>query len=175
MPPDSSAPIPDPIRHIADSGDRKLAWYFFVFFSRFEYALKRHAKYLMPGIGEAKPNWNRFGSDHAASFQAALTPALALAIEYFKTCPPSKQLRSNGHMSWSDPIRHDGREPLLVWLLRAIRVVRNNLFHGGKFPTFPVSDPSRNHDLLTNAIVILDSCLKLDASVQSIFLDGINE
>ncbi len=36
-------PIPDSIRQITDSEDRQLAWEFFVFFSRFEYALKRTA------------------------------------------------------------------------------------------------------------------------------------
>jgi hypothetical protein len=33
--------VPESIRRIADSDDRRLAWEFFVFFSRFEYALKR--------------------------------------------------------------------------------------------------------------------------------------
>ncbi|MGH8771200.1 MAG: hypothetical protein ACRD8U_24160 [Pyrinomonadaceae bacterium] len=168
-------PIPDSIRRIADSEDRKLAWYFFVFFSRFEYALKRHSQYLMPGTGDAQPNWDRFASDHATKFDPTSTPALGIAIKYFKTSPPRKQLRNNGEMSWSEPIQHDGREPLLVWLLRVVRIVRNNLFHGGKFLMLPVSDPSRDRNLITNAVVILDACLKLDPSVNSKFNEGIDE
>jgi hypothetical protein len=168
-------PVPAAIRRIADSGDRNLAWHFFVFFSRFEYALKRDPRYLMPGTGDALPNWDRFASDHAASFNASSPHAVVTAVAFFKASPPRKQLRGGGNMSWSEPIQHNERDPLLIWLLRVIRVVRNNLFHGGKFPMLQVSDPSRDRELITNAIVILDACLKLDISVKREFNDGIDE
>jgi hypothetical protein len=127
-------PVPEAIRRIADSADRRLAWHFFVFFSRFEYALKRHRAYLMPGTGNAEPNWDGFGANHNGRFDPRATPALQSAVDYFLSNPPRKQLRVNGAMSWSEPQAYDGHGPLLVWLLLAIRLVRNNLFHGANSP-----------------------------------------
>jgi hypothetical protein len=174
MPSLTKPSMPDAIRRIADSGDRQLAWQFFIFFSRFEYALKRSSKYLKPGA-VANPNWERFSSDHDAAFQKLLSPELGAAIEYFRESPPRKQMQTGGQLSWSEPLAYRATEPLLVWLLRDVRVVRNNLFHGGKFPGLPILDASRDKHLISNAIVILDSCLSLDQSVRRQFLGGLNE
>lgn len=168
-------PLPGVIRRIANSADRRLAWEFFVFFSRFEYALKRHDRYLMPGTGPAEPNWDRFASDYADAFDPHVSPELAAAVDHYLSAPPRKQLRDNGKMTWSEPSAYDGLEPLLVWLLRVIRVVRNNLFHGGKFPLVSISDPSRDRDLLAHAIAVLDACLKLDQRVETQFVEDIHE
>ena len=69
--------IPESIRQIADSTDRKLAWQFFVFFSRFEYALKR-GPYLRTGTGDAQPNWDKFASDHNGAFEQIADQSLDL-------------------------------------------------------------------------------------------------
>jgi hypothetical protein len=175
MPPFVEPPLPEVIRRIANSADCHLAWEFFVFFSRFEYALKRHERYLMPGVGNAEPNWDRFASDYNAEFSPDTTPTLAAAIQYYLDKPPMKQLRADGKMKWSDPITLQHNGPLLVWLLLAVRVVRNNLFHGGKFPLIAISDPSRDRELLANAITILATCLPLDPQVNSWFMEGIDE
>jgi hypothetical protein len=167
-------PIPEAIRRIADSGDRHLAWQFFVFFSRFEYALKRHPEYLKRETETAEPNWDRFSSDHDALFQRNQTPALQSAVDYFKIFPPRKQIQIDRKLTWSEPKTYK-QGPILVWLLLVVRVVRNNLFHGGKFPMLPVSDPSRDLDLISHAIVILDACLMLDPSVQENFYDGLGD
>ena len=172
MPEVITPPMPDAIRRIADSGDRQLAWQIFVFFSRFEYALKRCPNYLKPS---AAPNWDRFSSDHDSEIRRHTSPPLAAAIEYFKTYPPQKQEQVDGQLTWSEPKGYDEKERLLVWLLSAVRRVRNNLFHGGKFPGLPVSDPSRDRDLMRHAIAILDTSLKLDIEVERRFFDGIDE
>jgi len=175
MPSFFDPPLPEVIRRIANSADRRIAWEFFVFFSRFEYALKRDERYLKPGTGRAEPNWGRFGADYAEAFNSDASPELAAAVRYYLKSPPWKQLRENGEMKWSEPNYHDGHEPLLIWLLSVIRIVRNNLFHGGKFPLIPISDPSRDRDLLAYAIAILDVCLRLDQRVHNQFIDGIDE
>ena len=36
-------------------------------------------------------------------------------LDYFLANPPRKQLNKGGAIGWSDPQRHDGKEPLLVW------------------------------------------------------------
>jgi hypothetical protein len=167
--------IPDAIRRIADSGDRKLAWQFFIFFSRFEYALKKDSRYLKSGTGDAQPNWDSFASNNAKFFMVNASSSLADAVNYFKTKPPRKQLCINGEMTWSDPVQYNESEPLLVWLLRVIRIVRNNQFHGGKFARLPIPEPSRDQDLLANTITILDSCLNLDHSIRNKFFNEIDE
>ena len=168
-------PVPDAIRRIADSEDRKLAWNFFVFFSRMEYALKRSGKYLNRGTDEAQPNWDKFASDYNHKFSPDATEELRDAAKYFLDQPPQKQLRVGDKMDWSAPQRYDGQEPLLTWLLRMIRCVRNNLFHGGKFPLIRISDPSRDRDVLLNSLVILKASLPLDSEVQTQSFDGIDE
>jgi hypothetical protein len=175
MPAPLSILLPDSIKRIAVAPDRKLAWEFFIFFSRFEYALKRHPKFLQPGIGNAEPNWDRFASIYNETFLKKHHLDLEAAIKYYIDHPPKKQLRADGIMSWSEPLVWDEREAQLIWLLRVIRTVRNNLFHGGKFPLIPMSDPSRDRDLLSHAITILAFSLKLDREVEFNFNEGINE
>jgi hypothetical protein len=167
--------MPAAIRRIADKGDRQLAWHFFVFFSRFEYALKRHPKYLNAKKTVAEADWESFATDHAARFEANGTQELIAAVEYFRTSPPKKQIQVNQKLGWSEPIRFDEDGYLLPWLLRVVRIVRNNLFHGGKFQGFRVSEPSRDQTLILNAIIILGACLELDPEVQGKFLEGIED
>ena len=171
-------PIPDAIRRIADSEDRLLAWHFFVFFSRFEYALKRSSIYLMAGREEAQPNWDKFASDLNPTFNPDSSTELKTAVKYFIQSPPRKQIRDKGQMEWSKPQNYDGndgKEPLLIWLLRMIRFVRNNLFHGGKFPLIKISDPSRDRELLLHSMIILRTCLSLNSKVEEHFFDCIDE
>lgn len=168
-------PVPESIRRIASSSDRELAWYFFILFARFEYALKRDHRYLQAGIDDAKPNWDKFASDHESLLKPCSSTHLAAAVEYFLNEPPRKQLRKDSVMIWSDPQHHDRKEPLLKWLLRMIRCVRNNLFHGGKFPLISVSDPSRDRELLLNAMTILTAALSLDSAVECQFAEGLDE
>ena len=171
----SAIPLPESIKRIANAPDRRLAWDFFVFFSRFEYALKRDPRFLLPGKGNAEPNWDRFATDYNDVFLIQHTPDSEASIKYYLDSPPKKQLRDNGEMNWSEPLAWDKREPMLVWLLCVVRTVRNNLFHGGKFHPAPISDPSRDRDLLYYAITILSFSLCLDSKVEQNFNEGIYE
>ena len=169
----TASPLPEVVAKIAHDPERDVAWEFFVFFSRFEYALKRIDDFLMPNDGEAKPNWDGFASHVNAQFP--LNDAqVAAAVAFYAAEPPRRQVRLSGALDWSAPEARVGNEPLLIWLLRAIRVVRNNLFHGGKFPHFVFNDPSRNGALLRHAIVILAAALPLDARVNSMFVEAID-
>jgi hypothetical protein len=96
-------PVPDAIRRIADSDDRKLAWNFFVFFSRMEYALKRSGNYLNKGVKEAQPNWDRFASDYHHKFNSNAPEELRAAVTYFLHQPPRKQLRMGDRMNGQNP------------------------------------------------------------------------
>jgi len=165
--------VPLAIQRIAASEDRQLAWHFFVFFSRMEYALKRTRRYLK-NLPNAEANWDRFGSDHDDRFQQTLSPAAALAVRYFDGNPPRKQVQVDGNMLWSE-LRRRGNEKQLTWILLAIRTVRNNLFHGGKFPLVPMPDPSRDRDLLLHSLTVLNSALELDNQVKSNFFEHLED
>ena len=65
--------LPASIRLIAASRDRELAWEFFVFLSRFEYALKRTPRYLKGSKSRAQQDWERFGADHDREYPAKAT------------------------------------------------------------------------------------------------------
>jgi hypothetical protein len=166
-------PIPAAIQRIANSDDRQLTWQFFVFFSRMEYALKRTRRYLK-NTPNAEPNWDRFGSDHDRRFSGLLSSPLVQAVRYFEANPPRKQIQVGGSMAWSEPRWRNATEGLLPWLLLGIRAVRNNLFHGGKFPLIPMPDPSRDRDLLVHALTVLNAALELDDEVRSTFFDGLD-
>ena len=160
-------PVPDAIRAIADSEDRRLAWAFFIFFARIEYALKSSGRYLKAGRGRvAQPDWDRFAADHDDLFRADESEDLRAAVEYFLHEPPRKQLCRGGAIGWSAPQGRRGQEPELVWLLRSVRNVRNNLFHGGKAPFIAISEPSRDRDLLLSSLAILNACLELHPEVR---------
>lgn len=165
--------VPPVIQRIADSADRRLAWQFFVFFSRMEYALKRTRRYLK-NVPRAEPDWDGFGSDHDQPFGQSLSPRVAEAVSYLEANPPRRQIQVGGTMSWSAPSKRNEEEKLLPWLLLAIRTVRNNLFHGGKFPLIPIEDPSRDRDLLVHSLTVLNSALTLDEEVRSWFLEDLD-
>ena len=127
----------------------------------------------MGGTGDAKPNWDLFASNNNERFDLAASARLAEAVDYFKASAPCKQIRDSGQLGWSKPLMHKAPEPVLIWLLLCVRTVRNNLFHGGKFPMFAVSDPSRDRALIEHSLVILSHALRLDAQVEKTLSDGL--
>ena len=97
---------------------------------------------------------------HDSAFNPRDVSELNSAVDYFENHPPRKQkLDEHKQLSWSDPLKRKD-ELLLIWLLRMIRTVRNNLFHGGKFPLLPISDPSSNRELLIHAMTSTEPPLK---------------
>lgn len=81
--------------------------------------------------------------------------------------PPLKQVLKDGVLDWKST--EEENVPLLLKLILSVRRVRNNLFHGGKFPSVNLEDPGRNADLLESSIVILEGCLLLNDRVKELF------
>jgi len=91
------------------------------------------------------------------------------SVIYFFTNPPMKQIvDDNNNLSWKgDPIsknQYDFKELLVL-----VRRVRNNLFHGGKFPNGDVEDSERDERLIKFGMIILEECLRLDSVVEREF------
>ena len=98
---------------------------------------------------------SKFDSTHTQIFEDA--------VAYLSAQPPKKQVILNGKLDWSEVKQGDG-EGSSDYILRLVRTVRNNLFHGGKFPnpTGPMADTARDRALLENCLVILNECALMD-------------
>jgi len=140
---------PDSIQSIA--GDDELVLDFFVDFSRFECALKR-AGFVKPGSsGSASPDWNRFAAMLSAKLSLITDAEFTHAKRFLLLEPPRKQMFvAPRSMRWDANSKRSG-ESETQYLLRLVRDVRNNLFHGGKYPDGVTTDDG---DLSSAAIAV---------------------
>jgi hypothetical protein len=138
---------------------------FFMYFSRFEYALKEggHAK----ARGEekrAEPNWETFASSLVGKLFAVEDGEFKNAVAYLDDKPPLMQVVNGEDTDWRTFARHpkwsDER-----WVLEKVRMTRNNLFHGGKFPP----EPARDERLLRACLTVLRHAMKLSRRVEHVF------
>ncbi len=144
---------------------------FLATFARFEYALKRSATYLND-TADASPNWDAFAKAIKADFATAtaVDPRVGEAARYLRDHPPKKQIRKDdGTLGWKD----GGIDGDSVSVLLAVRRVRNNLFHGGKFADGPISEVARDTELLKHSLQILRHCSRLDRDVQLHFEEAV--
>jgi hypothetical protein len=157
--------ITEIIRKVANDDDRKLSIEFFILFSRFEYALKRSG-FVKGNKKRVDSDWDKFGKRYNRLFLKNNKDDLYIAWDYFCKSPPKKQILDQAVLNWSDEgTGVKDRKPELKWLLVMVRRVRNNLFHGGKFPTQPIDDPSRDRELIQKSMFILFNCLNYDKKV----------
>jgi len=153
--------------------DRDLLLNFFLTFSCFEFALKSSGLYKQPGRNDdpnigyrAEPDWDNFARRLSGRFQIASSPQLAEACEYLLLNPPWREVVANGALMW-DAAAESNALSDVEKLIRYIRRVRNNLFHGGKFSTLPVSDHRRNAELMEYSLIVLAECLRLSDAVRA--------
>jgi hypothetical protein len=147
--------------------DRELVLDFFLTFARFEFALKSSGFFVRrPEITyEAKPDWDRFADHLREIFKPASNPRLRQACDHLLDNPPWREVVSGGTWLWDATAENDQISEVKR-LLRYVRRVRNNLFHGGKFSSLPVPDIGRNAALLDDSLVILRECLNLADDVR---------
>jgi len=120
-------------------------------------------------------NRNKFANKTSGQLAARTDTDFINAKKYLLTAPPRQQkVDAAESMGW-EWMPHDpqGTESDEQHLLRLVRDVRNNLFHGGKYPK-PNDDlldgrARRNSELLEACLTILDTCRSLDADVKKYF------
>jgi hypothetical protein len=168
-----SVPIFDVVNKLTD--DRDLVFRFFAVFSRFECALKR-ADFFKRGLNDAaQPDWERFSQTLQGRFGGIQNAAFGEACARLLTKPPQKQVVDGQALRWKASTRVAG-ECEEAYILRLVRTVRNNLFHGGKYP-WPdqgVEDAARNRGLLEASLVVLNECLALNAALGETFSEWPN-
>lgn len=151
-----------------DTTNRDLLFRFFIFFARFEYALKE-CGYTPRLDGRAEAGWTKFAEylDNSSVFNRTRTKELSEAVDYLIMYPPRKQCIRGGTLS-SESTTPDSSE--IKWLLLLICRVRNNLFHGGKFRNVTAASHHRDFALIEHSLVVLEECLELQSNVKSHFL-----
>lgn len=148
--------------------DRDLVLQFFGLFSRFEYSLKRSG-FLKTG-SKAEPNWDKYANSIQGRFGQLQDAEFQKAVAFLLKEPPKTQVVSGNNLGWSNTLRGPG-EHQERYVLRLVSTVRNNLFHGGKYPHpfGPMGDVARNRDLLEGGIIVLRQCLELSDDVRTTF------
>lgn len=136
-------------REEIDQDLRNLAFDFFYWFSRFEFALKekRFLKSETTGA-RAEPDWDKFVKAHRAAY--IVTPAgTALIAEN-----PRRQIVGDPDHDFEDlPFSPNTAD--LDRVVAFAKTVRNNLFHGGKHGHDQWDDPARMRRLLQLTITVL--------------------
>jgi len=152
--------------------DREQVLEFFFLFSRFEYALKRSSVFLKDQE-RAEADWDKYGNSLKDRFKAVNDANFLKALNYLEVNPPSVQIVVNRCLDWKLTSRGDG-ESRERYVLRMIQTVRNNLFHGGKYPypTGPVPEVARNLQLIEACIAVLNLCLALSPEVEGHFAEA---
>jgi len=165
------------IERIAQSEDRLLAIQFFLFFSRFEYALKCLNR-IKVGRNSNLPSadWDGYALDRNQEFvwlKAKENLKFRQALAFLDAAPPMQQAFFNGRLKWVENSRAFD-PPSLSKALFYVRTVRNNLFHGSKLVSDKRSEISRDRDLLMRCLTILSVCLDGDKELREMFLEGLD-
>lgn len=144
---------------------------FLATFARFEFALKK-AGYAQGDDSKVLADWDSFGRDLAKLEVALLSPVLN-ASQYLQQHPPKKQVLHDGVLRWA--ARQGTSGSVIGDVLLSVRTVRNNVFHGGKFPDGIVTEPLRDEQLVRDCVSVLNGLLELPLpkDVANIFKEGI--
>jgi hypothetical protein len=150
--------------------NKSLIYNFFVAFSAFEYSLKEL------GFANQRGNylqikWDEFVEGISAPFDDVenLPKQLQSAINYLFEHPPQMQFFNGENIEWRN-LTQETNETNAKRLLRILKTVRNNLFHGGKYPY----DPIRDADLIQNCLVVLMFWVDLIPEIREGFEQVIN-
>jgi hypothetical protein len=146
-----------------DALDRDLVFEFFWKFSVFECALKREG-FLRLDRPTAEANWTAFGKDITQKFEKVETIGFAAAAAKLRELSPRKQINRNGILGWEKIDQRD--ESNAVYTLHLLKTVRNNLFHGGKYPDGGILEVSRDTEILRAALAVLEGCYELHGGVK---------
>lgn len=142
-------------RDKVDNELQDLAFNFFYWFSRFEFALKENG-YLKSGAGNrpAQPCWNSFIDKKETNY------TLSRAGSDLITAAPKKQIVTTKGLCFAG-LKFNNKTSELKKVVNHLKTVRNNLFHGGKHTAEGWDDPKRTKELLKLGIENLHELAKL--------------
>lgn len=130
---------------------KDIAFDFFYWFSRFEFALKENKLLKRNDVGEnAEPGWDVFIERCADIFKHS-----EQTLELLVLNPKRQKVGPHSAVEWKEVGMGDCRSDLCK-VVRLLKTVRNNLFHGGKHGADGWDDPERTKKLLSSGKAILD-------------------
>lgn len=151
-----------------DALDRDLVLQFFWRFSGFECALKREGflrQQRPPDPGNtAEPDWKAFARAIHGRFGEVKKTSFQEAVAFLVRDPPRRQVVRDGSLGWQ-PLSRMDKDSDEDFLLLLVRTIRNNLFHGGKYPDGPIDEVARDQDLLRAALEVLEACYELHPGI----------
>lgn len=144
--------------------DRELVLGFFWRFSVFECALKREGFVQARQNETAQPDWNRFSKSIRGRFGDVRATGFRDALRDLKDTSPRRQVVRGGQLGW-EAVEQQRGEAEEDFVLRLVRIARNNLFHGGKYPDGAIEEIARNKVILRAALAVLEGCYELHPGV----------
>jgi len=132
-------------------------------FSRFEYILKERGYLQIPKNAKkkisAKPNWKKFRLEFEDKYTMSengekliiLSPKIQIA----------KKIGSNWKLDWEE-VRFKKTDSDLCKIIRLLKTVRNNLFHGGKHNSKSSKDKERDLKLIMLSTKIIKEIAYID-------------
>jgi len=155
---------------LEEMGDenRQIIFSYLAYYSRMEYALKK-CDYILEN--KVLADWERFIKETKGDFNKNRSDELSSAIDFlFDNPPDTQELDENSKLIFK---KHkstiNGSEPLMLY--HCLRIVRNNLFHGGKYPGNPMSEVSRDIFLIKSCTIVLVEFIKLRVKVYEAFIE----
>jgi hypothetical protein len=151
-----------------DALDRNLVFNFFWTFSAFDCALKRGG--FLTDKDYAEADWIKFGSEIACKFSKVNSLGFQDAVKTINLLSPRRQMNIGGRLAWQ-PVTRKAQESDAAYTLKLLKTVRNNLFHGGKYPDGPRFQIARDREILRAALIILDGCYGLHPRIKLLIDD----
>ena len=132
---------------------------FFIKFSRFEYALKRNGFYNANSNIIVGTDFDKFAKQYK---DRTLPQELKDFILYLDKNPVGKLTISGNYSRMKESAKSD-----LVRLVSYLRRIRNNLFHGVKYPNLgKYEEESRGEKLITLGIKTIDFLITLNNEIE---------
>ena len=99
-------------------------------------------------------------------FQNIDDQELSRAVKFLLTEPPRKQVLNGTRVCFVDQTI-DPNQRITQQLVRIVRTVRNNLYHGGKYLPDGEIEEGRNKRLVEASLSVLLACVSLDEDVSN--------
>lgn len=145
------------MRHDRGTVDlRQLAFDFFFWFSRFEFALKQNGYLVSAVVGaRAQPDWDRFVVEHQDYYVPNQAAGALIAAN-----PLRQIVGDDGGLTFGEVwFAPDATE--LRRVVGLAKTVRNNLFHSGTHGSGDWDDPDRITELLMATTTVLADLAQL--------------
>ncbi|WP_374033587.1 hypothetical protein ACES2I_12630 [Bdellovibrio bacteriovorus] len=154
-----------------DPQGMELCFRFFILFSRFEYALKRSGFYKDPRDHDRSLElcWDKAGNKLDPLCKSSLEDYRNRTPSIFENPPKKPMIRPDREIAWVSP--NIQQMSTTRQALHIVSSVRNNLFHGGKWPDGPLSDTARDKFLIESSIEIIEVILNSTSEVRGYFTD----